>query len=128
MTPAVPRLAPTLVALTLLAGCGAIPDFRAPMLGGARPQAPAAPEPLAMAPLPATPGASGAGAAEAACLAAGQERGFQVQGVVGSSDVTGADGRAISRDVMLRVARGAQVFDLRCNYSYAEGQARVMAL
>lgn len=116
-----------------LAGCGEIPDFRA-----GRPFAPAPPPSMAVAPVPPTdpvapgapilPGAPSAGAAEAACTAAGRERGFEVQGVVGSADVVGADGRAVSRDVMLRVVRGGQQFDLRCNYVYADGLARVMAL
>jgi hypothetical protein len=122
-------LLPGALALSL-AACGAIPDFRA-----MRPAAPPPPPSMAVAPLPPTgpvvpvlPGAPSAGAAEAACTAAGRERGFEVQGVVGSSDVMGADGRAISRDVMLRVVRSGQQFDLRCNYVYADGLARVMAL
>lgn len=123
-------LLPGALALSL-AACGAIPDFRA-----MRPAASPPPPPsMAVAPLPPTgpvapvlPGAPSAGAAEAACAAAGRERGFEVQGVVGSTDVMGADGRAASRDVMLRVLRSGQQFDLRCNYVYADGLARVMAL
>lgn len=108
------------VALTL-AACGELPDFRVP--GSPTPAAVSAPPPAAT-----LPPQTGAGAAETACTAAGQERGFTVQGVVGSTDVAGADGQPASRDVMLRVARGQQVFDLRCNYHYASSQARVMAL
>jgi hypothetical protein len=116
-----------------LAACGIlpeIPDFRVP-----RRATPAAAPPMAATPLPpveplapGAPGAVGAGAAEAACTAAGRERGFEVQGVIGSTDVIGADGRALSRDVMLRVIRSGQQVDLRCNYVYADGIARLMVL
>lgn len=120
-----PRFSPLApLALTLiLAGCGAMPDFR--LNRSAPSPANPAPPPAVM---PAEPGAPSAGAAEAACQAAGRERGFEVQGIVGSSDVMGADGRPVSRDVMLRVARSGQQFDLRCNFVYADGLARVMAL
>lgn len=111
-----------------LAACGGIPDFRVPFRA-APASAPMTAAPIApSAPLAPVPGAPTAGAAEAACLQAGRERGFDVQGVVGSTDVLGADGVALSRDVMLRVARSGQQFDLRCNYVYADGIARVMAL
>jgi hypothetical protein len=128
-----PRLALILIlTLALLpAACGTIPDFRAgspaPRSAGPAAPSPATPSPpLEMTPLPGA-GVS-AGAAEAACTAAGVERGFQVQGIVGSTDVAGTDGQPASRDVMMRVARGTQVFDLRCSYHYASAQARVMAL
>lgn len=115
--PRFPLLALTLTALTL-AACG-VPDFRA---------RPAAPRASAAPAAPVAPAPTGANAAETACLAAGRERGFQVQGVTGSSEVMGADGRPASRDVMMRVQRGQQIFDLRCNYDYGGAMARVMAL
>jgi hypothetical protein len=76
----------------------------------------------------ATPGAVPASAAESSCTQQGQAQGLAVQGVVGTREVTGADGVARSRDVMLRVARGQQVYEVRCSYSYASGQARIMSL
>lgn len=127
-----PRLPLILTAAALgLAACGDLPDLRP----GTRP-GPAVttgpvidPAPIQLGPDGQAPGnGRSAAAAEAACVAAGQERGFTVQGVVGSSDVAGGDGLPASRDVMLRVARGAQIFDLRCNFHYASAQARVMAL
>ena len=119
----------TLVALGLSA-CAGLPDMR---MGGSAPSASAPPETIAVTPAEGAPdlalaGQPSASAAEAACTEAGRERGFTVQGVVGSSDVRGDDGQPVSRDVMLRVARGAQVFDLRCSFHYASAQARVMAL
>jgi len=116
-----------------LAACGELPDLRqggrtlpSPAVATIPPPEPMPPEMSVPEPLP---GARPSPAqAETACMAAGRERGFVVQGVVGSSDVAGADGLPVSRDVMLRVARGAQVFDLRCNYHYGGAQARIMVL
>lgn len=109
-----------------LSACGGLSDLR-------RGSSTAAPETITVTPTEGAPdmalaGPVSAGAAEAACMEAGRERGFTVEGIVGSSDVAGDDGQPVSRDVMLRVARGAQVFDLRCSYHYASAQARVMAL
>jgi hypothetical protein len=127
---------PMILTLALLpAACDVIPDFRPS--AATPPRAAAAAPVISVAPLAspvdAMPGVGdaapvSAGVAESACRAAGADRGFQVQGVVGSTDVRGADGQPVSRDVMLRVARSGQVFDLRCSYHYASAQARVMAL
>lgn len=120
--------------LALVAGVGLaacdIPDFRS----GERlsnpfarnpPQA-SAPPPVIGAPLGApTPGAS---AAETACLAAGRQAGFDVQGVVGTREVVGVSGFAESRDVILRVNRGGQSVEVRCSYAYAGASARIMTL
>jgi hypothetical protein len=122
-----PRTTLILTAAALgLAACANVPDLR---LRRTAPPPATTPEPMPLPPVDIEPGAvPSASAAEAACMAAGRERGFQVQGVVGSADVAGSDGQPASRDVMLRVARGAQIFDLRCNFHYASAQARVMAL
>lgn len=120
----------TMTALTgalALAGCAELPH-----LTGAQPRA-AAPAPFQAAPPPPAPSADigirrSASAAEAACVAQGETQGMNVQSVVGTREVTGADGQASSRDVMLRVARGQQVFDVRCSYNYASGEARIMTL
>lgn len=114
-----------LTACTLLAGCLDIPDYRGsaafrPGTGTATPSAPLG-APLGTA-------APSAGTAESACTAAGREAGFDVQGVTGTREVTAADGLAQSRDVMLRVQRGGQSFDVRCSYSYAANSARIMTL
>lgn len=114
-----------------LAACGGLPDLRR--------SRPAPPPPPPSAAMPAPPPAAAApevaaglrppaSTAEDACRAAGQARGFDVRAIAGSAEVTGQTGAPESRDVMLRVARGAQVFDVRCNYHYPSGTARVMAL
>lgn len=113
-----------------LAACD-IPDFRAgerlgnPFARSARPSGSVLP-PVVGAPLAAP--TSGAAAAETACLAAGRDAGFDVQGVVGTREVIGASGLADSRDVMLRVNRSGQSVEVRCNYSYAGASARIMTL
>jgi len=48
--------------------------------------------------------------------------------VVGTREVSGSDGLARSRDVMLRVARGQQVYEVRCSYNYVSNEARIMSL
>lgn len=112
-----------LAAAVALTGCGRLPDLR-PSNWGERPlferrdPAPA---------LPADP-AREAGTAESACMDAGTAAGFDVQGVVGTSEVIDATGMAVSRDVMLRVARGGQTVDVRCSYDYATAGARIMTL
>jgi hypothetical protein len=113
-----------------LSGCADLAGFNlAPGAATAPFQtAPTAARPAPAAPLPpgatADPGARRtAAAAEAACVSQGNAQGLNVQQVVGTRDVGGT-----SRDVMLRVARGQQVFDIRCNFDYASGQARIMTL
>ena len=128
--PGLPTIGLMTIAALGLSACAGLSDMR---LGRSAPAASAMPETIAVTPTEGAPdmalaGQPSASAAEAACTEAGRERGFTVQGVVGSSDVTGDDGQPVSRDVMLRVARGAQVFDLRCSFHYPSGQARVMAL
>lgn len=120
------RTVSALVSVFVIAGCGALPDMRgsAPMRGA--PPPPAAQTAPAIS--EAMPGAVPASAAESACTQQGQTQGLAVQGVVGTREVDGDDGVARSRDVMLRVARGEQVYEVRCSYSYASGQARIMSL
>lgn len=104
-----------------LSACGA--GIQMPRMGGmampraAAPVAPLGPE-----------AAVTAGRAEAACTEVAQAQGLGVQSIVGTREVTGADGVAVSRDVMLRVARGQQVYDVRCSYSYGGDAARIMSL
>jgi len=115
-----------LAGVLVIAGCAAMPDMR-----GAAPVRSAPPPPATYAaPVmrEATPGVVPASAAESACTQQGQAQGLAVQGVVGTREVSGAGGAASSRDVMLRVARGQQVYEVRCSYSYASGQARIMSL
>ena len=117
-------------AAMLLAGCNDIPDFRRgerlsrPFTNPfsnpfSRDPAPAAPETL--------PGAA-ADVAEGACIQAGTSAGFEVQGVVGTREVTDAAGAPVSRDVMLSVRRGGQALEVRCSYAYASASARMMTL
>ena len=116
-----------IVGVFVVAGCSQLPvRFD---LGPARPSAPPATtigaEPVVRS---GAEGAVPAGQAEAACMAQVQQQGLAVQGVVGTREVTRADGAPSARDVMLRVARGQQVYEVRCNYSYAGAEARIMSL
>lgn len=120
------RTVVAMVGVVVLSGCGALPEMRgsAPMRGA---PPPTTAQPAPMAPQ-AEPGVVPASAAESACTQQGQSQGLAVQGVVGTREVNSGDGVARSRDVMLRVARGQQVYEVRCSYSYASGQARIMSL
>ncbi|MCC5986382.1 MAG: hypothetical protein JJT95_01790 [Pararhodobacter sp.] len=116
-----------LAALTLaLGGC------QLPMPGDWRPGASEGRAPAPAAALPRAEPSGGAvpttGEAEAACVAQGRSQGLEVQSVVGSRVQRGEDDVPLARDVMLRVARGGQVYDLRCNYQYASSEARIMSL
>lgn len=114
------RTAGGLALVFVLAGC-----MGAPMATGPTRVIPAptvAPQPSAQ-PMPTT-GASGA---EQACIAAGRERGLDVQGVAGTRSVTGSDGQD-ARDVMLRVSRSGSQIEVRCNYQTATGMARIMLI
>jgi len=120
------RTMTALAGVLVLAGC-----FQAPALRSAAPQRSAPPPAASVAPVipeAAVPGAVPASAAETACTNQGQSQGLAVRGVVGTREVRGSDGTASARDVMLRVARGQQVYEVRCSYSYATGQARIMSL
>lgn len=119
------RTAAVLVSMLFIAGCAQLPDMRGPAPQRGAP--PPAAQPVPVVP-EATPGAVPASAAESSCMQQGQSQGLAVQGVVGTREVSGSDGVARSRDVMLRVARGQQVYEVRCSYSYASGQARIMSL
>jgi hypothetical protein len=108
-----------------LAGCADFPDIL--------PAQPRSAAPVQSAPPPPAPSADigirrSASAAEAACVAQGETQGMNVQTVVGTREVSGSDGQPSSRDVMLRVARGQQVFDVRCRYDYDSSEARIMTL
>ena len=110
-----------LASLTL-AGCGEMPDMRGrmPFMGGGGVSGPISAGPTDMAPASSN--------AEQACMAAGSDAGFTVQGVVGTHEVTGADGMAVSRDVMLNVTRSGQSLQVRCSYAYDTASARIMTL
>ncbi|MBR3371746.1 MAG: hypothetical protein IKG52_14050 [Rhodobacteraceae bacterium] len=99
-----------------LAGC-----MGAPMATGPRViPAPAATPQTSVPPM-------GSASAEQACIAAGQDRGLDVQGVAGSRSVTGPDGQE-ARDVMLRVSRSGTQIEVRCNYQMTTGMARIMLI
>ncbi len=72
-------------------------------------------------------GTMDAAGAERACIAAGQERGLDVLGVVGARDVNTEEAEA-SRDVMLRVRRDGSEIEVRCNYVASTGMARIMLI
>jgi hypothetical protein len=68
------------------------------------------------------------GAPEAACRAAAHAQGLEVLSVTGISPTALPDGTATGANVMLRVQRGAQVYDQRCHYALETGMGRIMAL
>ncbi|MCA2011299.1 hypothetical protein [Pararhodobacter sp. CCB-MM2] len=115
-----------LAGATLLSACGDVPDMRRgfPIRSGGGSSGSTTVMP---APMP-TPGAPSSSAAENACMSAGRDAGFGVSGVVGTQEVSGADGIATSRDVMLSVTRGGQALQVRCSYNYASASARIMTL
>jgi hypothetical protein len=98
-----------------MAGCGMAPMAPPRVVG-----------PVATAPIAQPPVLDG-GAAERACIAAGQERGLNVLGVAGARDITGPNGEMM-RDVMLRVSRGGAQIEVRCNYQSAQDLARIMLI
>ncbi|MCB1391233.1 MAG: hypothetical protein KDK12_19135 [Rhodobacteraceae bacterium] len=110
-----------LAASTLLAACGAMPDarYRDPFYR------PTYGPPVAN---PSPGGGPAPDQAEMACVAAGHDAGFDVERVVGTRELMGPQATATSRDVMLRVRRGGQSLEVRCNYAYDTGQARIMTL
>ncbi|KPQ06010.1 MAG: Suppressor of cytokine signaling [Rhodobacteraceae bacterium HLUCCA12] len=110
----------------VLAGCAQMPDL--PGFGAQRNAPRAAVPDTDSATDDSTPGAVPASTAERACTRQGQDQGLSVQGVVGTREVMGDDGVPRSRDVMLRVARGEQVYEVRCSYSYVSSEARIMSL
>lgn len=114
------NLALILAASTALSGCFSVPDFR--------PSRPAAPAPAPTVGAPLAPPTQTAGVAETACMEAGRAAGFDVSGVVGTREVADASGVVMSRDVILNAARGSQGLEVRCSFSYANGQARIMTL
>lgn len=118
-------------ALLLAAGLGLSacvpqpPRFVGPAPGMApvRGAAPTVPLP---APLPTDAGM--AARAERACVQQGRAEGLAVQRVVGTRAVIGPDGQMIGRDVMLQVSRQGRLFDVRCNFTVATDEARIMTL
>ncbi|WP_333830272.1 hypothetical protein [Pararhodobacter sp.] len=119
------RTVTVLASVLAISACAQMPDMRGPAPVRSAPPpvfntAPGAPGGMQ--------GAAPASAAEQACSQQGQSQGLAVQSVVGTREVSGNDGVARSRDVMLRVARGQQVYEVRCSYSYANGEARIMSL
>ncbi len=119
-------------ALLLVAGLGLSACAQAPRLitgpaPGARP-APAAVVPPANIAAPAPTGVATASRAERACVEQGNAQGLSVQGVVGTRAVTDSGGATTGRDVMLRVSRQGQMFEVRCNYTSGTDTARIMSL
>jgi hypothetical protein len=66
--------------------------------------------------------------AEQACVAQAQARGLSVSRIVGSREVIGTAGQSNGRDVMLRVSRGTQEYEVRCSYTSDTDSARIMSL
>lgn len=118
----------TLAGALALAGCAELAEMRPAQPRPVVAVHPAPPPPSPLAPAQPLAMQRSASAAEAACVAQGQGQGMNIQRVVGTREVAGPGGQPVARDVMLRVARGQQVFDIRCSYDYASGQARIMTL
>lgn len=73
-------------------------------------------------------GAQAAGAGAQACSTRATEEGFAVQSVADTREVADGAGMPVALDVVLRVSRAGQGFDLRCSYDLATGQPRLMTL
>ncbi|MCC5985059.1 MAG: hypothetical protein JJU42_11905 [Rhodobacteraceae bacterium] len=117
------------VALCLAAGLG-LSACMAPLGMGAPAAAPrAAPGgQVASLPPPSPADVPTASRAERACVEQGAAQGLTVQRVVGTRATTDASGQTTGRDVMLRVSRQGQVYEVRCNYAQATDTARIMSL
>ncbi len=113
-----------LAATLVLAGC-LQPQQPMRVIGGPQSAPAAAPE---ATPAPPPGDVATASRAESACVDQGRAQGLRVEQVVGTRAVTGADGQPTGRDVMLRVARDGQVYEVRCNYQSASDEARIMSL
>ena len=85
--------------------------------------------PQIIEPAPADPGVDlPTQQAIAACLSRAESQGLDVRGVANTSEAIGAGGVAMGQNVFVDVARGGQTFTVRCNYSYAGSEARIMTL
>jgi len=115
-------------ALLLVAGLGLSACAQAPRLITGPAPAPAAIAPPDAFPAPAPTDVSTASRAERACVDQGNAQGLSVQGVVGTRAVTDSGGATTGRDVMLRVSRQGQMFEVRCNYVEGTDTARIMSL
>jgi hypothetical protein len=119
------RALAAMTALVLLAGCQiAIPDFRPGTPSGSGSGGSAS---------GATGGGAGASSfdsarAEDLCRAAATDGGFSVNAIADNREVFGSDGMATGREVMLNVTRSGQSRTVRCAYSVASGEARLMVL
>lgn len=67
-------------------------------------------------------------AAERACVQEAQDQGLDMRVVAESRPVSGDGGIVVGRDVVLTVQSGGEVYDVRCNYTNATGEARIMTL
>ncbi len=81
-------------------------------------------------PAPSAPSGVDAGSqrAIAACLNRAEAQGFTVTGVSSATDMVGRDGRPSGQNVFVDVGRGGQSLTVRCSYSYATSEARIMTL
>lgn len=114
------------LATILLAGCTLNPVSMAPGPIAPPPGQGASIEVMPGTSQPSAPGSTTA-SAEQACIAAGRERGFDVQGVVGTSAGALVDG-VETRDVILRVQRNGTVLEPRCNFVPSTQSARIMLI
>jgi len=109
------RSLPLALAAALAAGC----TFQPPAL-------PAAIDPT---PAPAAPRVEPAAErAIAACLGRAEAQGLQVTGVDRADPLLGAGGVVLGQNVFLDVGRGGQSFTVRCAYTEASREARIMTL
>ncbi len=85
--------------------------------------------PQIIEPAPSDPGVDQpAQQAIAACLERAEAQGLDVRGVANTSEAMGGGGTAVGQNVFVEVGRGGQTFTVRCNYSYASSEARIMTI
>ena len=80
-------------------------------------------------PAPADPGLDApAQRAVAACLSQAETQGFEVRGVADATEVVDGADNAVGQNVFVDIGRAGQAATVRCSYTYATSQARVMTL
>ena len=105
-----------------------LPALAALLAGCTLAAEPPAGRPATAAPAAAQVPDAAAGRAVAACRDAATAQQIAVRGVERAEEVRGGAGFAVGQNVFLAVSRGGADFVLRCSYTYATAEARIMTL
>jgi|GEM_PF-6210169 len=63
-----------------------------------------------------------------ACISQGKTQGLEVHSVGSFRTIGGSGGQAIGADTTMGVSRAGQTYDVRCSYSFGDGQARITSM